>query len=112
MRCYICDYSDNGVQSSYYLSLSHKEQGKNHKVKFVDGKYVCDACLRASSYNVSQLKRISEPTNPDNYRNDIKRLLREFKEDLPSLYRKLDVDGLPHDPEHSHTLHHKILDNV
>lgn len=112
MRCYICDYSDNGAQSSYYLSLSHKGQGKNHRVKFVDGKFICENCLRSTWSTVAQTKRISEPSNPDNYRHDPKRILSEFKEDLPLLYSLLDADGVLFDPDVSHKSHHKMLDNV
>lgn len=112
MRCYICDYSDNGQQSSYYSGLSGDNTAgkKNGRVKLVDGDYICETCLTSSNHNIRQLKRIHEPNNTDNYRHDIRMLLREFQQDLPQLYSDLDVDGLPIDPDTTHILHEEKVD--
>lgn len=99
MRCYICDYSDNGCQSSYNLGLSDKRKTKT-KVKLThDNKWLCDNCDVSSNSSIRQLKRIHEPLNPDNYRKDITKLLKEFKEDCPDLYDLLEVDSIPVDPD-------------
>jgi hypothetical protein len=100
LRCYICDYSDNGQQSDYHAGLSSMNYSSKNKVKEVQGQYICEQCLSSCSHSVRQAERVHNPLNPKNYNYNVDKLLREFKEDLPILYNALGVD-VSHQGGHS-----------
>jgi hypothetical protein len=107
LRCYICDFSDNGQQSDYHAGLSSMNFHSRNKVKEVEcgptrpqGQYICEQCLSSCAATKRQTERVHNPLDPKNYNYNVDQLLREFKEDLPILYDLLGVD-VSHQGGHS-----------
>ena len=93
MRCYICDFSDNGQQSDFHAGLSDSSKSDKNKVRQVEEQYICDFCVSSSSTSVRESRRLAEPLDPKNYRWDVDKLLEEFRHDCPKLFVALGVDN-------------------